>query len=205
MDDSYSAGSGFSACDLDELVRRMEEAARARLSPDRCKHSGGCAQFAATVCSRLGMDPRKGLIAGWAHDLAKELPARDQLPLARACPVKVPETVFTQDILLHGPAAATMLAREFGVRDPEILEAVALHTVGRADMGPLAKIVWAADKMEVGRRHVDDAFRQRCLQLPPDELLLAALEATIAWLRSKGREVAPETLDLYNALRKENE
>lgn len=196
--------SGSAACCLEELARRVEEAARECLSPQRYQHSGGCAQFAAGVCARVGLDPGKGLVAGWSHDLAKELPAQEQLSLAKACPVPVPKTVFSLDILLHGPAAATILEREFGVRDAEILQAVALHTVGRADMGPLAKIVWAADKMEVGRRHVDDEFRRRCMALPPDELLLAALESTIAWLRSKGREVAPETLDLYNALRKEH-
>jgi nicotinate-nucleotide adenylyltransferase len=70
-------------------------------------------------------------------------------------------------------------------------------------MGPLAKILWAADKLEPGRRHVDDEVRERCKGLDPDSLLLVALEATIAWLESKGREVAPETRVLYNTLRKE--
>ncbi len=189
--------------DLEGLPERLEAAARALLSPERFEHSRGCARFAAEACARSGIDPRKGRAAGWAHDLAKELPRERQMTLARACPVPVPDSVFRNPVLLHGPAAATLVAREFGVRDPEILEAAACHTVGRADMGPLAKIVWAADKLEPGRRHVDDEVRRRCGSLDPDSLLLEALEATVTWLRAKGREVAPETLDLYNTLRKE--
>jgi len=187
---------------LDSLVERIEGGARACLSRKRYEHSRGCALFAARACAGSGLDPRKGLAAGWAHDLAKEMPPDRQRSLAADCPVPVPASVFSSDMLLHGPAATTILQRDYGVADPDILEAVALHTVGRADMGPLAKIVWAADKVEEGRRHVDDAFRRRCESLSPDELLLEALGTTISWLQSKGREVAPETVDLYNALRK---
>ncbi len=189
--------------DLDGLPERLEEAARSLLSPKRFEHSRGCALFAAEICVRSGIDPRKGSAAGWAHDMARGLPEELQERLARDCPVPVPVSVFANPMLLHGPAAATLLARDYGVRDRDILEAAALHTVGRADMGRLAKIVWAADKLEPGRRHVDDAFRERCRGLDPDSLILEALESTIAWLESKGREVAPETRDLYNTLRKE--
>ncbi len=191
------------AGDLDALAARLESAAAACLSPSRYEHSRGCALFAAELCRRSGIDPARGLVAGWAHDLARGLPTERQRTLARGCPVPVPPTVFSEDILLHGPAAASLLAGEYGLADADILEAVALHTIGRADMGPLAKIVWAADKMEEGRKHVDGDLRRRCLDLGPDELLREALKATIAWLRSRGREVAPETLDLYNTLRKE--
>lgn len=188
---------------LEGLADRLEAAASRLLSPKRFEHSRGCADFSAAACVRAGLDPRKGRAAGWAHDLAKELPRERQEALARDCPVTVPGSVFENPVLLHGPAAASLLAREYGVRDRDILEATALHTVGRADMGRLAKIVWAADKLEPGRRHVDDSVRRRCMELDPDSLILEALEATIAWLESKGREVAPETRDLYNTLRKE--
>lgn len=186
---------------LDGLAERIEAAARGVLSPKRFEHSRGCALFAAEACSRSGIDPRKGLAAGWGHDMAKDLPANLQESLARACPVPVPASVFRNPVLLHGPAAAALLARDYGVRDRDILEAAALHTVGSADMGPLAKIVWAADKLEPGRRHVEESVRRRCRGLTPDALLLEALEATLYWLRARGREVAPETMDLYNTLR----
>ena len=189
--------------DLEGLSELLEAAARKLLSAKRFEHSRGCSAFSAEACARAGIDPRKGRAAGWAHDLAKELPRKLQKDLARDCPVPVPGSVFKNPALYHGPAAAALLDREYGVRDRDILEAVALHTVGRPDMGFLAKIVWAADKLEPGRRHVDQEFREHCKNLDPDSLLLEALKATIVWLELKGREVAPETLDLYNALRKE--
>jgi len=99
---------------------------------------------------------------------------------------------------MHGPAAAGLLYLEYSCHDAEILEAVALHTLGRAGMGNLACIVYAADKLEPGRSHVEADFRAHCLELAPGDLFMAVLGDTIAWLRNAGLPVAKESLDLYD-------
>ena len=51
-------------------------------------------------------------------------------------------------IFLHGPVATALARERYGIEDPEILEAVRVHTTGSAGMGPVARIVFLADKLD---------------------------------------------------------
>jgi predicted HD superfamily hydrolase involved in NAD metabolism len=53
--------------------------------------------------------------------------------------------------LLHGPVAAELARRELGIDDEEVLEAVRAHTTGSPGMGPLALVLYVADKIEPAR------------------------------------------------------
>ena len=190
----------------EELGRRVDTA----LSKKRAAHSRGVAGLSEALCARHGLDPLSGTIAGLAHDLCKELPAEEQRSLFDAWLESGDETArlmvrgdgdYFSGQILHGPAVATLLSREYGVRDGDILEAVAWHTVGRPDMGLLAVIVYCADKMEPGRKHVDADFRERCMELPPREMLLEVVADSIRYLGLNGWEIAPTTMILYNSLR----
>jgi len=190
----------------EELGRRVE----AGLSKKRAAHTRGVAALSAELCACHGLDPLSGTIAGLAHDLCKELPEGEQGSLFDAwlssgdgtagLMVRGDGNYFSSQIL-HGPAAATLLSRDYGMTDQDILEAVAWHTVGRADMGVLAVMIYCADKMEPGRKHVDAAFRARCMELPPREMLLAVVADSIGYLERNGWEIAPTTMILYNSLR----
>ena len=190
----------------EELGRRVDTG----LSRKRAAHSRGVASLSAELCLRHGLDPLSGTIAGLAHDLCKELPPEEQQALFDAwlgsgdgtarLMVRGDGNYFSSQIL-HGPAAATLLCRDYGLVDGDILEAVAWHTVGRADMGALAVFVYCADKMDPGRKHVDAEFRARCMELPPREMLLAVVADSIGYLERNGWEIAPTTMILYNSLR----
>jgi HD superfamily phosphohydrolase YqeK len=207
--------------DLAELALGLEKAVEKALSPKRAVHSMGVAVFASLLCERQSLDPLRGRVAGLAHDLCKEMPAATQLGLFELYRGEVepgleaglgsfpdcgPESAlwggFGAESLLHGPAAAALLLRDWGLRDIDILEAVAWHTTGRPGMCPLAVILYCADKIEPGRKHVDDAFRSACLGMDSQAMLRAVVENSLAWLRKKGWAIAPQTLLLYNALRK---
>lgn len=182
------------------LAALLDERLDAGLSPARAAHSRGVAVLAAGLCGLHGLDSERGRAAGLAHDLCKELPLERQAVLASASGFAL-ESGFLSDKILHGPAAAELLKEEYGVDDAELLASVAWHTLGRLGMGLLETIVYCADKMEPGRRDVDPAFRGRVLALPAEEMLAAVVENTMAYLVSRGRAVAPETLILYNSLR----
>jgi nicotinate-nucleotide adenylyltransferase len=192
-----------------ELSRLLDARLDATLSEKRAAHSRGVAALAAELCRRQGIEPERGRVAGLAHDLCKELPlARQRLLFDAYASARPGFRVWTDgaggealsDEILHGPAAAGLLLSDYSLADEAILEAVAFHTVGRVEMGPLAVLVYCADKIEPGRKHVDEAFRQACLAMEPREMLHAVVADCLSWLRSKGRVVAPATLLLYNAL-----
>jgi predicted HD superfamily hydrolase involved in NAD metabolism len=195
--------------DYAELSSVLDGRLDAMLSPGRAAHSRRVAALTASICEREGIDPAQGKAAGLAHDMCKEMPRKSQRDLAAAYPGaadgasrSIEGSILLADKVMHGPAAAAMLAKEYGVSDEAFLEAIALHTVGKPGMSGLSVILYCADKLEPGRERHDSEFRNRCLAMRPDAMLLAVVAGVIEWLRSKDRAVAPETLVLYDTLRR---
>ena len=78
-------------------------------------------------------------------------------------------------VLLHGPVAALWLQREGGIEDKEVLEAVRCHTTGQKGMGPVAKVVFLADKLDPHKVARDPRF-ERLAALAQESLDHALLE-----------------------------
>jgi predicted HD superfamily hydrolase involved in NAD metabolism len=188
--------------DYAELCGALEARLPELLSPDRAAHSRRVAQLAARLCGREGLDAEMGRAAGLGHDLCKEMPKKEQRELASKYPRAETGSSLMADKVVHGPAAAALLAKEYGVTDEGLLEAVALHTLGKPGMSSLATIVYCADKLEPGRERLDAEYRERCLSLPLDDMLLAVVEGVVRWMESQGKAVAPETMFLYSTLQK---
>ena len=53
--------------------------------------------------------------------------------------------------LLHADVSAIVARDEFGITDPEILHAIADHTLGRPGMSAMSCIIFLADTLEAGR------------------------------------------------------
>jgi nicotinate-nucleotide adenylyltransferase len=189
--------------DCAELCVVLDRRLDTLISRDRAAHSRRVAELAASLCAREGIDPDRGRAAALAHDMCKEMPKKAQRELAALYPDAGVGSALMADKVVHGPAAAALLARDYGLADEGILEAVAQHTVGKPGMGRLAAILYCSDKLEPGRERLDDGFRRRCLKLPLEGMLLAVVEGVVVWLQDQGRAVAPETLILYSTLVRE--
>lgn len=190
--------------DLAELSLILDRRLDRELKPGRARHSRAVAALAAELCARHGLDPEAGRAAGLGHDLCKELPLPLQVELAAAY-ANFSGRAFVAEgrvgaAAVHGPAAAALLRRDYGLEDRELLDAVALHTLGAREMGDLARILYAADKLEPGRSHVDPAFREACLALGPEELFARVFRDCLDWHRSEGLEIAEESLALYDSI-----
>jgi nicotinate-nucleotide adenylyltransferase len=193
--------------DSAELCRVLDRRLGEFLSPERAAHSRRVAELSATLCAREGIDASRGRAAGLAHDMCKEMSRKSQRELTSfflgTAPFDSASGALMADKVVHGPAAAALLARDFSVSDRGILDAVALHTLGKPGMGDLAAVIYCADKLEPGRARLDDGYRDRCLELPLDEMLLAVVAGVIGWMRGQGKAVAPETMILYSTLVRE--
>lgn len=94
----------------------------------------------------------------------------------------------------HGAAATLVAYGRFGIRDAEILSAVASHTCGRAGMGKLDKIVYLADMIGPERDFPGvDTLRRLCRQ-DLDAAMRWALDHNAAYQLSRGQQVYPESL-----------
>lgn len=136
--------------------------------------------------------------AGYLHDVLREAPP-DPLralvpPAFRALPPSI----------LHGPAAAVRL-REEGVDDPELLHAVAFHTLGHRELGDLGRALYAADFLEPGRKlrpRWRSALRKR-MPVELDAVVREIVGARLVHLVGRGSTVHPDTLGFWNALARE--
>jgi nicotinate-nucleotide adenylyltransferase len=179
----------------------MEGEARRILSQPRFLHSRQVAVMASDLCRLFGLDSQAGYLAGIVHDIGKQLGDEELIKLAKTDKSPISSLEKQKPSLLHGRAGAVMLRKQYGIRDQAILEAVRSHTTGSDGMGPLAKALYIADKIEVSRAGVEPRLRdfraytglgERGLDL----LFGKVLGETVAWLRSKKIDLSEGTLKL---------
>jgi nicotinate-nucleotide adenylyltransferase len=186
----------------DRNVWRSRAAAlvEASLSRPRLLHSREVARLSSELCDRFHADEEKGYIAGIAHDLARELSISEMLILAESDGLPLRDWEKANPLLLHGRAAAAILTKHTGYTDAETLQAVRDHVTGRGTMGPISRIVFAADFLEPTREFVSPEFRRRTLSLSLNEMVLAVLDRKLHFVRAASKEVAADALSLHEEL-----
>jgi nicotinate-nucleotide adenylyltransferase len=193
---------------LHSVIMRIETEARETLSTARFLHSRNTALLAHDLCRRFGLNPVIGYLAGIAHDLGKQLDAKQLLKLVKSDEKPISALEKEKTNLLHGRAAAVLLREKFCIHNKDILEAVAVHTSGSENMGDLAKIIYIADKAEVSR-NIDPVLRKMCYEdnFTPyelDNILFAVLSKTISKLQSRKLDLSEETLKLLKRMEGRN-
>jgi predicted HD superfamily hydrolase involved in NAD metabolism len=135
----------------DALLETADAFARERLSGKRYSHTLRVADTAESLARTHDLDPDRARLSALLHDAARETEPEEFLRLAGEWSVPVGELERQSPKLLHGPVAAELARRELGVEDEEVLEAIRVHTVGRAGLDPLALVLYVADKIEPAR------------------------------------------------------
>lgn len=183
----------------DSLQGKAWEFARRRLSEERLRHTEGTAEAAARLAALLGADPGKAVLAAVLHDIARDLSPEDLLRAARSKGIMV-RTVDTRNpVLLHGKIAAAE-AEALGVRDPDVLQAIASHVTGRRGWTGLEKAVYLADKVESTRSYPGvDRLRELIDAGQVEVALMEALRGAVAYAAKYGPGlVDPETVVVLN-------
>ena len=105
-------------------------------------------QVALELAHQHGVDEEKTRLGALAHDIARAMKGEELLSKARELGIAVHSVEARVPILLHGPVAAELLRRMDGLQDEEIYEAVYWHSTAHAGLGPTAKVVFLADKLD---------------------------------------------------------
>lgn len=100
----------------------------------------------------------------------------------------------------HSEVGAFVAEKDYGITDPDIINAIRFHTSGREDMSLLEKIVCLADYIEPGRDFPGvDKIREKA-QVSLEEGLVAGFDSTISLLLEKRRVIFPLTVLARNDL-----
>ncbi|MBA3404836.1 MAG: HD domain-containing protein [Gemmatimonadaceae bacterium] len=108
----------------------------------------------------------------------------------------------TPPALLHGPAAAILLAREGEKRTP-VLDAVRYHTVGSPQWDRTGRALYMADYLEPGRKFSREDRFFLAAQVPHsfDSVFRQVVRFRLDWSVREGNHIYPETVALWNSLR----
>ncbi len=119
--------------------------------PKRIQHILGVEQMAIELARHHQLDTQIAAQAGLMHDLAKYFKPQRLLEMAQAEGLPIDEVDLVAPHLLHADVSSIVAQQEFGVTNPEILHAIADHTLGRPGMGTMSCIIFLADSLEAGR------------------------------------------------------
>lgn len=187
------------------LIQSVVSYCKKILSPRRYEHCLRVASLSRELALIHGEEEEASYLAGVSHDMMKECDLQNMLLTAARDGRKITLIEKENPALLHGRAAAVILGEKFKVTDERVLEAVAFHTFAKKNMCNIAKIVYAADKIEPGRPFVTAEYLKRKKALPLNLLALEVANECSALLKTKGKVVARETEDFIFWLKKEIE
>ncbi|MGL5033681.1 MAG: bis(5'-nucleosyl)-tetraphosphatase (symmetrical) YqeK [Microcystaceae cyanobacterium] len=149
---------------------------KANVSEHRITHILGVEKMSVELAIAHGANVEKATQAGLMHDLAKFFPPQKLLSMAQTEGLELDSVFLHSPHLLHADVSAIVARDEFGIEDPEILDAIRNHTLGKPFMDELSCIVFLADALEINRgdseelakmrrvsqRHLHKAVRQTC-------------------------------------------
>lgn len=164
------------------------------LSDKRYRHSLAVADMAYQLAELHGADAEKAYLAGLIHDVMREYPADRVADYMNKHSILLTKHECNAPNLWHAIMGATAIQVEFGITDPDIVNAVRYHTTARAGMSLLEKIIYVADCTSADRNYSDVEDYRRRARIDLDDAVKGALEFCRDDLTAKGVPIHPDTL-----------
>ena len=171
------------------------------LKPSRYQHSLGVAETAVFLAQRFGVNEEQAKVAGLLHDCAREFRNEDLITEAEKRLIVVGDIERQMPLLLHAYVGSRLVTEKYGVSDHAIEQAIWRHTVGGAKMTKLDKIIWFADMIEPNRDYPGvENLRKLAKTASLDDMVLAGLTQSIAFVLQKGGLIHPDTVIARNEI-----
>lgn len=165
---------------------------REHLSPRRMEHVLAVSEEAKQLALRFGASPEAAELASLFHDCVRGWTVEE---LNRAVmELGLDPELLDSPHLSHSKIAAELMEREYGIMDPDLIDAVRFHTTGRKGMGLLEKVLYLADAIEPLRHYPGVDEIRRLAEYDLDQACLASMEHTIHYLNEKGQFIDQDTI-----------
>ncbi len=167
-------------------------------SEHRLKHVISVANLAYEIAVMNKVkEPQKAYIAGLLHDLGKHYgDTKSEEIMQKHYPAFYMLPKWTH----HQFVGEYLAKQEFGIEDPEILDAICYHATGKAHMPPLSKIIYASDKIDPTRGYDSSDMIAACKKHYYVGFLFV-LKENREYLKQKGfvldNPLTEECMDLY--------
>ncbi len=172
----------------------MLEKLKGMVDEKRYTHSVGVRDTAMLLARQYGVMEEKARIAGILHDCAKNIPKEEGIARCEAAGIPLKPICYIEKGLVHSYLGAHIAKKEFGISDPEILDAIYYHTTGHENMPILTKIIYLSDMIEPGRNIPNVEELRRIAMEDIDEALILSINSTINHVLSKGSVLDCDTV-----------
>lgn len=177
--------------DYKALIKEM-------MGKKRYNHSCNVADMCVKLAEIFGENKEKAYLAGILHDIRKEAPPEEMKAEMLSSGYYIDPAELATKGTWHGIAGAYYVKTMLKIEDEDILNAIRFHTVGRAEMSKLEKIVYLGDLVSAERDFKDvEKYRKYALE-DLDNGMLQALKWTIPSLINKGGRIPISTVEAYN-------
>ncbi len=181
------------------LAAEITDILEIRLSKKRFQHSLNVAEEARKLAEKFDYaDKEKAYITGLLHDICKEIPKEEQLEMVKKSKLNVSEVELCTPPLFHAVAGAWYAENVLNIHDDDMLNAVRYHTVGRANMSKLEKIIYLADLISADRNYKDVNKMRKLAYQSLDKAMLEALKFSVTDVVTKGSMLPHHTIEAYN-------
>lgn len=152
---------------------------------ERGSHSISVAKVAYQIAKTHNIArPKRALVAGLLHDIGKTWPEANEI-----MKTYYPEYKDLPPFSHHQFVSEYLAKKEFAIKDAEILSAIKFHATGNENMSELAKIVYAADKIEPTRKYDSSDLITAMMVKPINEGFIAVLKASKEFLECNNKRV----------------
>ena len=171
-------------------MEALEPIVLSLLNPNRVAHVLGCRDIAVVLAKRWGADETDAARAGILHDITKAIDGPLQLTLCEAYGKILDDFSRKYPKTLHALTGSLVAERIFG-ENKAVVDAIAYHTTGKADMNLLEMIIYVADYMEPNRDFPGVETLRQLAFSDIQAALRLGLEMTMEHLKEQGSEVSP--------------
>lgn len=188
---------------LPSKLKKIKNHLKANLPEKRYLHSLSVADWARDLAVHHRLDGEQAYLAGLLHDCARTLHPDDLFKLLRRYRGRYfDEDTKANPSLWHNPGGIMIASKEYGIKHPFILRAIALHSTGDSHMRWLDKVIYVADYSEPNRgfSHAKQ-IRQAALKDLELGVYLTA-HYKVDYLKQAGKVVHPRSLALIRKLEK---
>lgn len=180
-------------------TEKMRREILSRLSGYRLKHTLGCEKAARKLAKKFGEDEEKCAFAMLLHDITKEFSKEQQLNLCEKYGIIPKGVEQTEWKMLHGKTAAAIAQHEYGAPQ-DVVDAIAYHTTGRANMTKIEKIAYLADYIEENRDFEGVKTARKLAYRDMDKALRYCFDSSLRELIHRGKKIHSDTVEARNSL-----
>ena len=188
---------------MKNLTDNIISVLKKRLDSSRFKHTLGTCRIAKELAAKNGVPEHKAVLAALLHDAGKGFNKNGMIKYASRHKLKVPEKkliIKHNPSLLHSFISADIAKREFRVTDPDILTAIALHTLGGRNMSMLSKIIYISDSVSFDRRYPGVKQLRRLAYSDINAAVREAMANKIYYVIKKKFWLHPAAAEAWNSI-----